>query len=149
MMLPVDELFKKWGLAIGTNNIFLTRMFDYIVKTPAIKTLIFGISTIVSGVLSGAFIYEITLTGFLNWKFFYRTKSLYLIFSWLLMIYVYSHILYKKEVDVLRFKDDAYCKAYIRSQCLPAIAARYRYAVEIGNTSELKDITSEIKRIMK
>ena len=127
----------------------ISKIFDYIAKSPAIKTLVFGISTIVSSILAGLFIYEITCTGNIAWKSFYKANSFYWILLWLLLMYFYNAILFKKEIDIIKFKDEDYCKAYIRSQCLPAVAARYRNAVRSGNTSELKDIASEIKRIMK
>lgn len=99
--------------------------------------------------MAGLFVCEITLSGIIEWKVFYKAKSFRYILLWLLLVYLYNSFLYRKETDILKFKDEDYCKAYIRSQCLPAVAARYRNAVRSGNTSELRDIASEIKRIMK
>jgi len=65
------------------------------------------------------------------------------------MIYIYNYHMYKKESDISKFKDDDYCTAYIRSQCLPEIAAKYKETIKSGNISNLRDITAEIKRIME
>lgn len=127
----------------------LSRLFDYIAKSPLIKTLVFGISTIVSSILAGLFVYEITMNGIVEWETFYKAKSFIGILIWLLFVCLYNSFLYEREMDILKFKDENYCKAYIRSQCLPEVAARYRNLVRSGNTSDLKDIAGEIKRMIK
>lgn len=125
------------------------RLIDYIAKSPLIKTLIFAISTIISGVLAAAFIFEISPLGKINWALSYRVTSFYLIIFWVIIIAIYNYLVFKKETDILKFKDEEYCMAYIRSQCLPEIASKYRESVKIGNMRGLKDILAEVKRIIK
>lgn len=125
------------------------RLIDYIVRSPLIKTFIFVISTIISGVLSAAFIFEISPLGKINWVLSYRVVSFYLIIFWVIIITIYNYLVCKKEIDILKFKDEEYCMAYIRSQCLPEIASKYKESVKIGNMRGLKDILAEVKRIIK
>ncbi len=127
----------------------LSRFTNFIITSPLIKTIIFVFSTIVSGILAAAFIFEISPSGKINWTLYYRVSSFYLIIFWVILIAVYNYIIYKREIDILRFKDEEYCIAYIRSQCLPEIASKYRELVKSGNMRELKDIVVEIKRITK
>jgi len=127
----------------------ISKLFILIAKSPAIKTIIFCISTIISGVISGIFVYEITSSGKIDWHSFYKVRSFRFILAWLLIVYFYNLFLYRKESNILKFKDDDFCKAYIRSQCLPEIAAKYKDVIKSGDISSLKDLVSEVRRILK
>ena len=97
-------------------------VINYIVRSPFIKTLIFVASTIISSVLTATFIFEISPDGEMNWPLFYKVPSFYFIILWVLLVATYNYLLYKKETDILKFKDQEYCFSYIRSQCLPEIS---------------------------
>ena len=57
--------------------------------------------------------------------------------------------MYNREVDILNFKDDEYCRAYVRSACLPEAVSQYKERMKKGDVQGLKDISAEIKRISK
>jgi hypothetical protein len=64
------------------------------------------------------------------------------------ILFLYNRSLYRRDVAIERFLDDDYCKAYMRSQCLPEAARRYKELIREGNIGELKRAMDEVKRIL-
>lgn len=71
--------------------------------TPSGKTIIFVLSVIVSGILSGSFVTQITIEGKLVWKLFYKTLSFYLVVLYIIALYFYNKYIYVQEKDVMEF----------------------------------------------
>lgn len=113
------------------------------IEEPLYKTLSFVFSVIVTGILCGSFVTEITVDGALRWEFFYKVKSFYGLLLLAIIIYFYLKFLYIEEVTISNFKDDSYTKAYMRKECLPALAEKSRRLIKEGKT------TKEIKNIVK
>lgn len=131
-------------------------MFDWLRKfrgivftSPALKTFFSVIIPILSGILSGTFIVEITARNSLNWSRFYYSKSFYglLILVWIIYWYNRASYLYEKEVE--RFLDKDYCVAYMRSKCLPEAAERYKELIRNGEGGELRQAMDELKEILR
>jgi hypothetical protein len=55
---------------------------------------------------------------------------------------------YKHEREIAKFLDNEYCVAYIRSQCLPEAAERYKELIRNGDVGQLEQAMAEIKRIL-
>ena len=70
----------------------LTRLLDYTIRSPLIKTIIFVFSTIVSGVLAAAFVFEISPLGKINWSFTWRAAFFYMILLWVAKIAGYNYV---------------------------------------------------------
>jgi hypothetical protein len=127
----------------------LNKLKGLILNSPLFKTLIFGISTILSGVLASAFVVEISPSSELKWETFYRTRSFYGLVGLLILLYVYNRAAYAYEINMLRFQDRDYCIAYIRSKCLPELAERTRRNIREGTGGELKDAMDELRKVLK
>lgn len=126
----------------------LNKILDYIKERPEVRTAIFILSVILSGILSSSFVTEITVEGKLVWSIFYKTTSFWLLCIYTFLLYLYNKFLYQHEKNILNFLDDNYCKAYIRSQCLPEIIEKYKKDLrENKDVSELIDIRIELKKL--
>ena len=94
-------------------------------SSPGIKTLIFILSVLISGILCSGFIAEITKEGILDWAIFYKTVTFWLLLGYSFVIYLYNRFIYRMEKSISKYLDENYCKAYIMNACLPEIAERY------------------------
>ena len=121
----------------------------WLAGSPAIKTIASILDVTLSGVLSGAFIVEITTSSGLNWANFYRAPSFYGLMAVGILTYAYHRVLYTYERDILRFADDEFCLAFMRSHCLPIVAERYNEMIRAGDIRELERVMAEIKRNLK
>jgi len=110
---------------------------------PIFKTIIGIFSLIIVSVLSGAFITEINIDGKLCWMVFYKARSFYGLIIFGFLIYFYYRFLYSYDKSIINFKDDAYCKAYMRKECLPELAKKAKKLIKSGKSTE------EIKNIIK
>ena len=66
-----------------------------------------------------------------------------------LFVYVYYRAVYIYDKNVERFLDDDYCRAYMRSKCLPEAAERYKEIIRNGEGGELEEAMQEFERILK
>lgn len=128
----------------------MKKFLDYIKERPEVRTAIFVISVVLSGVLCSGFITVITVEGHLKWSLFYKQPTFWILCVYSYILYLYNRFLYFHEKDILKFLDDDYCKAYIINQCLPEITERYKKDIKEGkNMSELIDIRQELKKLKK
>ncbi len=128
----------------------ISRFLTKIGSSPEIKTLIFILSVLFSGILCSGFITEITLEGKLNWALFYKTVTFWLLIGYSFFIYLYNRFIYRFEKNILKYLDENYCKAYILNACLPEITERYKQELRSGKkTSEMIDISKELKRLLR
>ena len=116
--------------------------------SPGWKTTFSILSMVITGVLSGAFIAEITIPSGLEWALFYKSKSFYGLMFISSVLYFYNKGLYKREHEIAKFIDNEYCVAYIRSQCLPEAAERYKELIRNGDVGQLEQAMAEIKKIL-
>lgn len=129
------ERFKKWR--------------EIVLTSPALKTFFSVIIPILSGILSATFIIEITANNSLDWSRFYLSKSFYGLLFLVWLIYWYNRASYLYEKEVGRFLDKDYCVAYMRSQCLPEAAERYKELIRNGEGGELRQAMDELKEILR
>lgn len=120
------------------------------ILTPLGKTIVFVSSVIISGILCGTFVTEITVNGTLYWKKFNSTISFYLLVLYVVILYLYNRFIYVREKDIFNFLDEDYCKAYIRSRSLPAMMLRFESIIENGqNSSELIEIQNQLEELIR
>jgi hypothetical protein len=127
----------------------LATIRNTLLDSPACRTFFNAILPIAAGVLSGAFTFEITYGSTIRWAVFYKTKSFYWLLALSVLIYIYNRAVYKRDTEVDRFLDVDYCKAYMRSQCLPEAAERYRDLIRRGKIGELQRAMTEVDNILK
>jgi hypothetical protein len=121
----------------------------WVVTSPGVKTSASVSNAIICGILTGAFVAEISGPAGLQWGTFYWRKSFYALLLVGLLTYFFNLMVYKYEKDILRFADREYCLAYMRSRCLPAAAERYTAMILSGNGGELETAMEEIRRILE
>jgi len=125
-------------------------VLNYIRDLPEVRTGIFILSVLLSGILCSGFITEITVNGKLEWSSFYQTTTFWILCVYTILLYLYNRFIYLHEKNILKFLDDDYCKAYIINQCLPEITERYKKDIKDGKQlTELIDIRAELKKLKK
>jgi hypothetical protein len=124
-------------------------MIEKILESPGWKTFFSGVIPIISGVLSGTFVTELTTPTGLNWPSFYLTVSFYGLLIAVVVSYIYFRAVYLYERQVDRFLDDDYCRAYMRSKCLPEAAERYKELIRSGQKGELSSAMKEFEKLLK
>ncbi len=113
--------------------------------SPLFKTFVGVFSIVIFGILSGAFIAEITINGKIEWGSFYKATSFYLLLFCCLLMYFYFRLQFNFEESIEKFKDDEYCKAYMRKQCLPEMAKKTNKLIKKGrDKNQLKDLMSDL-----
>ncbi len=127
----------------------LDKTKEAILSSPAFKTAAFVFSTILSGALASALIVEISAPNTLNWTSFYKARSFYGLLVLGVTIYFYNRATYLHERDILRFLDNEYCIAYLRSKLLPEMAEKVRKKIREGTGGELKEAMDELRKVLK
>ena len=122
---------------------------DKLLESPGWKTFFAAVIPVIVGILSGTFVAEISSGGILDWSSFYRAKSFYGLLVMVVLTYVYNHAVFAYEHEVSRFLDDDYCRAYMRSKCLPEAADRYKTLIRSGDKGELVSAMKELEKILK
>jgi hypothetical protein len=120
-----------------------------ILESPGWKTFFSVVIPVVVGVLSGTFVAEITTSNALNWSAFYKAKSFYGLLTMAAISYFYNRAIYIYERNVERFLDDDYCRAYMRSKCLPEAAEKYKELIRSGEKGELASAMRDFEKILK
>jgi len=117
--------------------------------SPGCRTFLSVLTTIGTGVASGAFITEITTPNGLSWATSFNKLSFYALVIMAIIIYVFQRALYYREIEIEKFKDIEYCRAYIRAKCLPAAAQMYEDKIRSGDIGELKKAMDEVNKVLK
>lgn len=133
----------------GETIVTLHTLKQKALESPAWRTFFTVLGTIVSGVLSGSFVSEISTPHGLAWARFYASPSFYGLAVLSVIIYAYNRALYLHERDLSRFLDVDFCTAYMRSKLLPEAAERYKKLIRDGHGGELKHATDELREILK
>lgn len=122
---------------------------DNLLESPGWKTLFAVTIPAIVGVLAGTFVAEISNAGRLDWSATFRAKSLYGLLAMFFLSFLYYRVVYMHEREVRRFLDDDYCRAYMRSKCLPEAAERYKASIRSGDKGELVSAMRELEKILK
>ena len=123
-------------------------IIDRFLESPGWKTFFSTVIPICSGVLSGTFVAEISGPNGFVWRSFYLTKSFWALVVLSLLMYFYNRMVYLHEREIKRFLDNDYCKAYMRSKCLPEVAEKYKQLIRDGRGGELKRAMEELVQIL-
>lgn len=122
---------------------------ERLLESPLARVTFHVTSNVLVGLFCGGLIYQISGPSGLHWLEFYRHSSFYGLLITTAIISWYNRHLYEIEKDVLKFADNEYCVAYVRSKCLPAAAEQYRIAIRTGVRGELTKAMEELQRVLK
>ena len=123
---------------------------NLIENSAGFRTLSFVFTTIISGVLCGAFITEITVNGKLDWS--WNTLK-HARFFWGLCIYIvlyllYSTYFYNSEKNILKYRDLEFCLAYVTKAGLQHISDRWNQDVKDGKpVTDLFDVQEALRKL--
>ncbi|WP_280157465.1 hypothetical protein P5616_010635 [Priestia aryabhattai] len=112
-------------------------------ESPFFQTITFGSSVIISGILCGAFVNELTVNNKVQWLNAYKVLPTYLIAIYLIIVYWYTKLLYEERTEIMKFADNDYFAAYARRELLLEILLKSRELIRENRTNELtqfKDI---------
>jgi hypothetical protein len=115
---------------------FQERVTIFFLSKPLAKTIVFGVSVILSGVLCSAFVAEITTKEGLIWGDFYKKWTFWFIVLYLIIVFYYNVFIYRAEKSVEKFMDANYSKAYIIRSCMQDIVEKAK--VEVNSTKGIK-----------
>jgi hypothetical protein len=122
---------------------------EKLLESPSWKTFFLVLIPIVVGIISGTFVSEITTSNGLDWSATYKAKSFYGLLVIAFFSYLYHRATYLYEREMERFLDDDYCRAYMRSKCLPEAAEKYKELIHSGEKGELVRAMREFEKILK
>ena len=145
----VSESSAGEAFQIAEMSKFGDKINEWVVESPAIRTIFFAIFPILFGVFAATFIVEITTPYGLAWATCYKSRSLYFLAILTLVFYWYSRKVYIHDRELNRFLDANYCIAYMRSKCLPQAAERYKELIRNGTGGELQQAMTELRKILK
>ncbi|MEH7033459.1 hypothetical protein V7054_14790 [Priestia megaterium] len=129
----------------------LTRKLrDILEKSPLFETLIFAGSVILSGILAGSFVNELTVDNKVHWENAFKILPTYLILIYLVIFYLYSKFLYNERIQIDKFKDDVFLSAYVKKELLPEIVTKFKEDIRGGKEIDFKkfDDLIDIKSIV-
>lgn len=127
----------------------MSRFKAYILQSPEWKTLFSVVFPIAIGVISGAYVNEITTPEGVKWARSFILPSFYLLITATILMVVFHRVVYLHETSVDKFRDDQFCMAYVRSKCLPEAAERYKQLIRSGDGGQLKQAMDELKKALK
>ena len=107
-----------------------------IVEHPIIKTIVFGCSVVLSGILTSAFVNDISYPDGLHWREFYLKGTFWWIVLYLILVGLYNYYLYRLDVSVEKFMDNEYSRAYIFSACIPEFVDKCKEEISQGTGIE-------------
>lgn len=122
---------------------------DWLLLSPTWRTLFSLTSTVIVGVLCGAFIAEITINGKLDWHIWYQATSFWLLLLASVVLGFYQRAMYVRDTQLSRFADKEFCIAYVRAQCLPEVAQRYKELIRKGDVGEFEKAMAELRRTLR
>lgn len=120
-----------------------------LLNSPTLRTVFSSVIPIVVGILSGLFVAEITGPAGIQWADFYKKPSFYGLVLATIVTFLYYRALYIHDVSIEKFLDDDYCRAYVRSRCLPEAAAKYNEQIKSGDSGEFESAMRELEGFLK
>jgi len=127
----------------------MARFKAYILTSPEWKTFFSVVFPIAIGVISGAYVNEITTPDGVKWMRSWNLPTFYLLIAATALMVVFHRTLYLHDISIDKFRDDQFCLAYVRSKCLPEAAERYREMIRSGDGGQLKQAMAELKKALK
>lgn len=122
---------------------------DRIYRSPAAKTAISIVSSVLIGIFSNTLVTQVAVRGEIVWKNIPTTFSFWALLASCAGAFLFHKNLLAYETEISAFSDDDFCLAYARSQLLPAQVAASMEAIATGNTGQFKTAMKQIKEALK
>lgn len=87
--------------------------------------------------------------GTLDWKALPSTIYFWVLVSIVAYTIFYRAASFRRDSTVEAFKDESYCKAYVRAQALPELARATAKAAGSGNSNDLVNAIEALKKTFK
>ncbi len=126
-----------------------TEISEAIIESPTWRTVFGFILPVLAGLFSGVFTTEITDSTGIHWGIFYSTSSFYVLIALSAILFFYNRALFMYDRELMKFSDSEYCRAYMRSKCLPEAAEMYKRRIREGNFGELSQAMDELNKVLK
>ena len=81
----------------------MKKALEYMLDSPELKTLFSAVFPILSSLLTGVFVIQISSPTGIDWKRFYEAWSFYALIGLVVLIYLYNRALYLREREVHKF----------------------------------------------
>ena len=120
-------------------------LFDSPVARIAISTIF----TIVLMILAGAVPVEISSPSGVQWKNVVHVGSFWTLLVVAAVWILYQRRVYLADLEIVKFRDADYCRAYMRSRCLPELAAQTQRAIRDGNDGAIKQAMNDLKNLLR
>lgn len=112
------------------------KLSAFILTHPAVKTIVFAFSVLLSGVLTSAFVFEISTETGLKWDEFYTKDTFWYIVVYLLFVGIYNYYIYQVDSSVELFMDKEYSRAYVFKACMPEFVEKCKEEITNGTGIE-------------
>ena len=134
LVLLFQRYEEKWNIK--------QKLGHYLTINPTLKTIIFIITVVVTGILCSAFVTEINNVNYgIQWKYFYKYDSFYILLVIVAIDFFYNWINSSYDYnEIMKFSDDEFLKAYIRKNCAREIIDKVK--------SNIKDLDKvDVKKL--
>jgi hypothetical protein len=118
-------------------------------QKPLPKTIVAILLPIIIGVLSSIYTTDITTISGMKMGLSFNKLSFYLLLVSTLLLCVFYYLVYKYETDMLRYHDNEFCVAYIRSQLITEMADNYRRQIRSGQMTDLSQMMEDFMRALQ
>jgi len=127
----------------------MTTWRDRIYRSPALKTAISVITSLLVGIFSNTLVTEITTGAGIDWGSMPQKFSFWALVVSSLLTFQFHRHLHLYETEISAFKDVDFCIAYARSQLIPAQVSASIDAITAGDDDQFKAAMKKIKDALK
>jgi hypothetical protein len=127
----------------------LGRLFRALVNSPLARIIVSSALTTAIAVCSNTFASDIQTKNGTDWGIFWKSHSFYFLAVVTVVFIIYQRAAYLTDVEIARFRDVEYCRAYMRSQCLPELASRSRDAIRNGHDDAITKAMEDLKALLQ
>lgn len=100
---------------------------------PIIKTLLFLITTVITGVLCSSLVTELSTGNSIEWSHFYKVSSFKPLLLVIVIDFIYNWFANSADSDIMKFTDDEYVNAYIKKHSVDSVISRINEDISNGS----------------
>lgn len=120
-----------------------------IAASPKARTGISVGLSILTGLLTAAYVNELTVDGTIQWALTFSRLTFYLLMTAVALNYFYYKNIYEVEIEIMKFSDNEFCMVYARSKLLPDAITQAKTEIRSGNVEEFEAAMVRFKRALK
>ena len=121
---------KKWNLR--------ERVGMYLLDSPIVRTSLFVLTVILSGILCSAFVSELnTVQGAIEWGSFYNKLSFYWLLFIVIVDFIYNWFGNSTESDILKYSNKDWLMSYLRSKTIDTLVEQLNDQIKKGDVKPI------------